>query len=186
MSDAKPPLAAALPIAVRASFTRFLLMFVATTGMAGFFAWKRLHDPAHATSALTLVAVALGLAALAALYVLLDRRPRAEIDRPGITVRGWKGCPLAWSRIERVWKFQQRVPVRGAPVKVDYVCMTVRDPRAWRALQGPIARRFAAWSSTLGYGDLYFSTKGADRDADVLVAVIEARIGPAEAGPGTE
>jgi hypothetical protein len=131
----------------------------------------------------SLCAIASTLGAALCIFVLCDTRPLVRLDTQGVTARGWKGCPIAWSDIERVWKHEQHVSTMYSSVEVDYVCMAIKHAERWRRDWGPVKRKLAAYSHSMGYGDLYFATKNMNFEADELVAAIQSHIGGEHLSP---
>jgi hypothetical protein len=118
-----------------------------------------------------------GFGALASVWAIFDRTPRVLIDHQGVTIRGWKGCPVVWTDIERAWKFEQQVATLYTQVEVSYVCMAIKHPEQWREKQGRIRQMLASYYHARGWGDIYFTTKGTDFGAEELVAAIQSHIG---------
>lgn len=181
MSSLTNLLDSSLPIEVKRSIPKTFLLFV---GCAAFTAIGASVFASHRAASQSVWMDELGMAffgfgGLFALVVLFDNRPRLLLNERGVWVRGWKGCPIAWDDIQRAWKYEQTVPIRYGQVKVDYVCLSLKDADAFRRRQGRIARYVAAYGRSRGMGDIYFSTKGLDADADGLVEAIRSHIGAA-------
>lgn len=185
MSSLAQVLASSLPIEVKRSVPKTLFAFL---GCALFTALGGRGLAAHHGTAEEVWIGALcigffGLGGLAILYSLFDRHPRILLDQAGVWVRGWKGCPIEWNEIECVWKYEQSVATGYSRVEVDYVCLSIKHPDDLKSKQGPIARYIASYARSQGMGDIYFSTKGMDADADGLVAAIQSHVGGAHLLP---
>ena len=177
MSDLSLIFASALPIEVKSSISKYILTLF---GCAGFIALSIWGVPRNQTRDIVISVLGIGffgLGALLSVWAIFDRTPRVLLDHQGVTIRGWKGCPVVWAEIERAWKFEQRVATLYSQVEVPYVCMAIKDSERWRESQGRLRRRLASYYQARGWGDVYFTTKGTDFGADELVAAIQSHIG---------
>jgi hypothetical protein len=176
MSDLSQIFSSSLPIEVKPSKPKYALLLLVCVAATAFLLWMLTHGQAP-TWIVSLCIVGTSLGVALCIYALCDKRPLVVLDKRGVTARGWKGCPVAWSDIERVWKHEQHVSTMYSSVEVDYVCIAFKHSERWRHSQGPIRKRFAAYCHSMGYGDLYFSTKGMNFEANELVAAIQSHIG---------
>ena len=177
MSDLSQTFASALPIEVKPSKPKYAFMLVASLGVTALLVWSLTHGQLRSSWPLILFATVTGLSAASCIYALCQKRPLVLLDQRGVTVRGWNGCPVAWSEIERVWKFEQHVSAIYSSIEVDYVCVAFKHSKQWRNKQGRIKRKFASYYHARGWGDIYFTTKGMNFEADELVAAIQSHIG---------
>jgi hypothetical protein len=178
--------ASSLPIEVKRSVPRTLLTLLGSAAFTALGAWVlATRDPATEDLLAGILCISFfGLCGLASIYMLFDTRPRVLLNQQGVTVRGWKGCPIPWSDVERVWKYEQRVGLGfSGQTKIDYVCLSLKNGAELRNRQGPITRKFASYCRARGWGDIYFSTKVTDASADELVAAIQSHIGGAHLSP---
>jgi len=126
-----------------------------------------------------------GSGSLLLLLPLFDRRPRILLSREGVWVRGWKGCPIAWKDIDRAWKVEQRpgalfFAAQGADSPtIEWVCIAIKNPNSFQKKQGKFKQKALAHYRSRGWGDMYFTTGGADIEADELIAAIQTHIGSA-------
>ena len=174
-----------LPIEVKRSISKALLTLFGCVGFTAVGAWNLVTQyGAHREVWFSALGIGFfGLGGLASLVSLFDDRPRIFLDKGGVWVRGWKGCPIEWNDIGSAWKYEQRVATVFSQIKIDYVCLSIKHADNFRSKQGPIARYIAAYGRSRGMGDIYFSTKGMDADADGLVAAIQSHIGSAHLSP---
>ena len=177
VSDLSQMFASALPIEVKLSKPKYVLLLFACLGVTAFVVWALTHGQMRSLWPLIIFAVVSSLSAASCVYALCQTRPIVLLDQRGVTVRGWKGCPVAWSEIERAWKFEQHVSAIYSTIAVDYVCMAFKHSKKWRNKQGRIKRKFASYYHARGWGDIYFTTKGMNFEADELVAAIQSHIG---------
>lgn len=177
MSDLSQIFASALPIEVRSSIPKYVLTLLGCAGFVVSSLWAFPYHNMQDTIIAALCITFFGFGAIACVWAILDRTPRVLIDHRGVTIRGWKGCPVAWVDIERVWKFEQRIATFFSYVEVSYVCMAIKHPEQWRKNQGRIRQRFLSYYHARGWGDIYFTTEGTNFGADELVAAIQSHIG---------
>lgn len=178
MSDLSQLFASSLPIEVKPSKPKYALLLVVCIALTVFLLWTLIHGQERSAWRLALFASVTSLGAMACIFALVDKRPLVLLDQHGVTVRGWKGCPVAWTDIEGVWKHEQRVQALWAgQVQIDYVCMAFHHSKQWRNKQGAIKRKVASYYHAGGWGDMYFPTKGMNYEADELVAAIQSHIG---------
>lgn len=181
MSDLSQLFASSLPIEVKLSKSKYALLLIVCIGLTIFLVLMLVHEPAGNTWPLVLCTAASILGAVVSIFALCQKCPLVLLDERGVTVRGWKGCPVVWNEIERVWKHVQVIRFwYGAAVvekKVDYVCLAFKHSKQWRNSQGHIKRKFISYFHAVGWGDMYFTTQGMNFEADELVAAIQSHIG---------
>lgn len=178
-------IAGRLPIEVKRSVAKTLFALVGCAAFTALGAWGlSTHSDSRQDFWIGVLCIGFfGVGGLVILVSLFDRRPRILLDTGGIWVRGWKGCPIEWSDIERVWKYEQKIANGYSQVEVDYVCLSVRNSDDLRSKQGRIAAYIARYARSMGMGDVYFATKGMDAGADELVAAIQSHIGGEQLSP---
>ena len=185
MSSFGQVLAGGLPIEVKRSVPKTLFALLGCAAFTALGVWGlSTHSESREDFWIGVLCIGFfGLGGLVILASLFDTRPRILLDKGGIWVRGWKGCPIGWSDIERVWKYEQKIANGFSQVEVDYVCLSVKNPGDLRRKQGSIAGYIANYARSMGMGDVYFSTKGMDAGADELVAAIQSHMGGAHLSP---
>ena len=177
MSDLAQLFASSLPIEVKPSKPKYAFLLLVCVAVTAFLVWTLVHRQAQSVWIVTLCAVGSSLGVALCVYALCEKRPLVLLDQHGVTVRGWKGCPVAWGDIERVWKHEQQASAIFSRVEIDWVCMAIRHSKQWHGNQGRLKRTFHSYYSAQGYGDMYFTTKGMNFEADELVAAIQSHIG---------
>jgi len=186
VSDLSQLFASSLPVEVKRSIPKTLLTLLGCAGFTGIGIWSLTTRPLTSQDLLVgvLCITFFGMGGLVGVYMLFDTRPRVLLNEQGVWVRGWKGCPIPWSDVERVWKYEQRVGLAyGGQVEIDYVCLSLKHAAKLRNKQGSIARKFASYCRPRGWGDIYFSTKATNTSADELVAAIQSHIGGVHLSP---
>lgn len=181
MSDLAQLFASSLPIEVKAPKQKSAFLLIVFVAITVFLVWTLVHGQAQSVWIVRLCAVGSSLGIVVFVYALCEKRPLVLLDQSGVTVRGWRGCPVAWIEIDRVWKHVQviRLWYGAATVekRVDYVCLALKHSEQWRDSQGRIKRKFASYYHTRGWGDLYFLAQGMNFEADELVVAIQSHIG---------
>jgi hypothetical protein len=162
---------------VKPSKPKYALLVLVFTAVTLYLVWVLVHGQTSHPWVISLCAVASSLAVVLGVFALCDKRPIVLLDDQGVTVRGWKNCPVPWSDIERAWTHQQRIQTGADPVKVEYVCMAIKSGSHFGDGQGKLKGWAANHFKASGYGDLYFPAKGMDFSADELVAAIQSHIG---------
>ena len=126
VSDLSQQFANSLPIEVRPSKPKYTFLMLAWIVATAFSLWLLTHGPGPVAWAIILCAIGSIFGVVVSVYGLFAKRPLVLLDVRGVTARGWKGCPVAWSDIERVWKHVQHVSTMYSTAKADYVCMAFK------------------------------------------------------------
>jgi len=168
-----------LPVVVKGSKLKLSALLLVCAALAALCAWLLALEQGRGTRVAVSCAsvVFFSLGAILCVYLMCTKRPIARLDESGVTVRGYKGCPVAWCDIERVWKYEQRASFGYGINKAYYVCMTLRNPKNWRVNQNVAVKVAGAYCRAIGQGDMNVSTMFANIGADEIVAIIESHIG---------